>query len=95
MVGGSGSVQGEVSYISWGFEAMIAGYRVVITSPPDREGVVAEIWQGDEMWAEIANEEGHLTIEVYPRQSGRTWMFDYEEALKAMQLARNKLLGNE
>ena len=41
-----------VSYTFWGFDAMSPGHRVVIASPPDREGLVAEIWHGDEMWAE-------------------------------------------
>ena len=74
---------------------MIENHRIVIASPPDREGIVAEIWQSEEMWAEIANEEGRLTIEIYPRAEGNTWLFDYDEAIKVIQMAKDKLLGND
>ncbi len=74
---------------------MSASHRIVIASPPDREGVVAEIWHGDEMWGEVANEEGRLTLEFYPKEPKGTWLFDYDEALNAIQTARSKLLGKE
>jgi hypothetical protein len=72
---------------------MTDNYRILIASPPDREKVVAEVWCGEEMLAEVANEDGPLTIEFYPKPGGKPWLLDYEEAVKAMQMAKDKLLG--
>jgi hypothetical protein len=73
---------------------MIDNYRIIIASPPDREKVVSEVWCGEEMWAEVANEAGPLTICFYPRTNGKPWMLDYEDVVKAIQMAKDKLIGD-
>lgn len=67
-------------------------FRICISSPPDREVLVAEVFFGDEQWAEINVEKGVPVIELYPRQDGQPWQFEYEFAMKALQDAGNRLL---
>lgn len=64
---------------------------VVIASPPDREKLVAMIDYDHEQWAELNQESGTLTLELYPRRDGKPWQFSFEEALTALQLAHNRL----
>ena len=47
--------------------------RICISSPPDRERLVAEIFFGDEQWAELNQEGTELLFEFYSRQSGEPW----------------------
>jgi hypothetical protein len=68
-------------------------FEILIASPPDREHIVVEIWYGDYMFAELAQEHGALTIEIYPNPTGGPWLLDYEQTIKAMQQAKGKLLG--
>lgn len=66
---------------------------VTIASPPDRDNLVAEIWVGDEMWAEVSTDHGYPTLEVYPKPSGHPWLFKLEDVENALRTARDKLLG--
>jgi hypothetical protein len=45
--------------------------RICISSPPDREKLVAEIFFGDEQWAELNQESGTLELEFYPKPSSK------------------------
>ena len=65
---------------------------VDIASPPDREKVVAQISFDREQWAEISQESGNLTLELYPRRDGKPWSFGYDEAIKTLVSARKKLI---
>ena len=66
-----------------------------VSSPPDRTFHVVELFAGDEQWAEIAQEQGDLTIEIYPHRNGETWSFRYDDLMEALQRARAALLGDE
>ena len=66
---------------------------VDIASPPDREKLVAQVSYDREQWAEINQESGNLSLELYPRQDGKPWEFNFDEALGALQLARQRLVG--
>jgi hypothetical protein len=68
-------------------------FRISISSPPDRERLVAEVFAENCQWAELNQERGNLTLELYPRQDGQPWVFDYEEALRILHDARARLLG--
>lgn len=72
---------------------MTGELRLVVASPPDREGVVVELWHADEMCAEVSNEKGELVLEVYPRAAGGSWQFDYECFQSAVTRAKSTLLG--
>jgi hypothetical protein len=66
-----------------------------IASPPDRERLVAEVFYAREQWAEINQERGSLTLELYPRRDGKPWEFSFDEALTALRCAQRRLLGDD
>lgn len=66
---------------------------VILASPPDRERLVAMISCDQEQWAEVHQEAGSLTLELYPRQSGDPWEFSLDDAVAALQHARERLTG--
>lgn len=68
-------------------------YRICISSPPDREKLVAEVFFGDMQWAELNQEGETLEVEFYPRPDGETWRVDYQNALNALVDAKQKLVG--
>jgi hypothetical protein len=67
--------------------------EIIVSSPPDRNFVVAEVWVEHEQWAEIDQELGTISIEFYPRRDGRPWKLDFEEALSVLTRAKAELLG--
>ncbi len=67
--------------------------RICISSPPDREKLVAEIFFGDVQWAEINQERDALEVEFYPRPDGEAWRIDYQDAIKALDEAKRRLVG--
>lgn len=66
---------------------------VQIASVPDREELVAEIWSGDDMIAELrrANDEQFL-LEIYCKEHSNPWVLDLDSWLGALELAKGKLL---
>jgi hypothetical protein len=67
--------------------------KICISSPPDREKLVAEVFFGDEQWAELNQESGELRLEIYPRQNGQPWSLDFHDVIDALSQARNRLCG--
>jgi hypothetical protein len=67
--------------------------RVEISSPPDRDFVVANIMVGTHEFAEINQEADSLQVEVYPRQDAEPWRLDYLELVRALELAKERLKG--
>jgi hypothetical protein len=58
--------------------------KAIITSPPDRENVVFEVWCENREVAEISKEPGRdYEIELYSAAEGGAWHFDLNE-FKAM-----------
>jgi len=70
-------------------------FRISISSPPDRERLVAEVFADNAQWAELNQESANLTLELYPRQDGQPWVFDFEQALRVLQEAKERLLGEQ
>ena len=68
-------------------------YRICISSPPDREKLVAEIFFGDLQWAEINQENDSLAIEFYARPDGQPWQIKFGIAITALEEAKGKLTG--
>ncbi len=68
-------------------------YRIYISSPPDRNKLVAEIFFDDIQWAEINQEHDILGIEFYPRPDLQPWRIDFRCAINALNEAKKKLLG--
>ena len=64
---------------------------VSIASVPDRDEVVAELWEGDVQVGELAHVGGRLILQLYagPRSSG--WEFDYGEFVRAIGEMQHRL----
>ncbi|MGB3464930.1 MAG: hypothetical protein WBA74_06665 [Cyclobacteriaceae bacterium] len=62
---------------------------IEITSPPDRDELVAEIWDNDQMIAELNQESENLKLEVYCSEN--SIQLDYESFLSALIEAKEKL----
>jgi hypothetical protein len=69
--------------------------RICISSPPDRDKLVAEIFFGSEQWAEINQEQSDLQVEFYARQSGDPWLLRYDDAIAALEQGRRRLLHGD
>jgi len=67
--------------------------RVSISSPPDREHLVADFFIGDEQWAELNQEGGALNLEIYPNRSGEPWVLSFEEVLEVFKEGKRRLKG--
>jgi hypothetical protein len=67
-------------------------YRISISSPPDREKLVVEIFFGETQWAEINQEHDSLQVEFYPRPDGQPWRIDFHDAFKALDEGKRRLL---
>ena len=65
--------------------------EVTISSPPDREYLIADLLSEHEQWAEVNQESGSLTVELYPRRDGQPWRFDFEDAVSALLKAKQRL----
>lgn len=66
-------------------------FKIEIASVPDRNNLVAELWFGENLIAEINNENIDFEIEFY---FSETNSFKLDELLKAIEFAKNKLLDN-
>jgi hypothetical protein len=65
-------------------------FMIQLASVPDRDDLVAEVWVGKELFAELRNESGKTWLQVYSAPGGH-WELPYEELQIALQRARDKL----
>ena len=64
----------------------------MVTSPPDRERLVFEVWYDDQQVAEISNEPSSgMRIEIYSYELGQAWSFDLTELLGLLDYGRSAL----
>ncbi len=68
-------------------------FYISIASLPDREHLVAEIFYEGVQWAEISRETDELIVQFYSHPKQECWEFSFEEALHAIEQAKNKLVG--
>jgi len=70
-------------------------FTVEVTSVPDRNRLVAEIWRNGVMVAEVGNDgpTEAFTLEIYARDSSAPWTFGLEEWMSALNEAKRRLLG--
>ena len=73
-------------------------FTVEIASVPDRDELVAEVWSGDQLLAELRVEAGVVRIQLYPPPDGPPdgaphWDVPYDELLAALQTARTRLVA--
>lgn len=65
--------------------------KVLITSPPDRENLVAEIWVDDCQLAEVSQEGDERLVEIYPHPRGGPWQVAFHELLEVLERSRGRL----
>jgi hypothetical protein len=65
---------------------------IEITSVPDRDSLVAELWSGDSEVAELSRQNGRLIVQIYRPPSGKYWEFEFDEFLEAVSSMRSQLL---
>lgn len=63
-------------------------FEILITSPPDREKLVAEIWSGENLVAEINQESDNLEIEIYASEK---LVFSLDDLLEILERAKERL----
>lgn len=66
-------------------------FKVELTSPPDRDAVVAEVWLGENLFAELRHEAGRVRVELYFQATGKPWDVPFEDLFAALQLAKARL----
>ncbi len=66
-------------------------FEILITSPPDRENLVAEIWLEDQMIAEINQENKNLELELFTDEKGRLKL-NFDDFLETLKMAKEKLV---
>lgn len=59
---------------------------VQIASIPDRENIVAELWQGGDMIAEVQQAaDGGFTVEIYAKERDGPWRMNLDDLLNAFK----------
>lgn len=66
-------------------------FSVEVTSVPDRDALVAEMWLERELFAELRYEHRSLRLQFYPAPDGKPWDVPYEEFAGMLEQAREKL----
>ncbi|MBE7373547.1 MULTISPECIES: hypothetical protein [Pseudomonadaceae] len=67
--------------------------KVEMASVSDRDDLVAEIWQEDEMVAEIQRApDGRFVLELYPSPNQQPWSLDLECWMAALSEAKRRLV---
>lgn len=68
-------------------------FKVDIVHYFDREDSVAEIYYNFDQWVEIYQKNGKIVAKFYSPSDSEFWEFNYEDAIKALELAKSKLLA--
>lgn len=66
--------------------------NILITSPPNRENVVAELWKDKVQIAEVSSEGDNLQIEFYTAAVPNQLSLPFDELLEALEEARKNLV---
>ena len=70
---------------------MSAQLTFTISSVPDRDDLVAELWFGDDMFAELRTENGTMMAAFYAPPHHRAWEFPVQEFQQVLQAAASRL----
>jgi hypothetical protein len=66
-------------------------YKISISSPPDRDQLVADIMVDNVQFAELNNEAGMHNIEIYERPDHQPWKIPFSILIEMLAEAKNKL----
>ncbi len=64
-------------------------FSVELASVPDRDDLVAEVWLGQELVAELRQEHDSVLIECYAATG--TWSAPYDQFVDALRRAHERL----
>lgn len=67
-------------------------WDISLSSPPDRENLVAEILYNHIQVAEVSNENDKLHIQLYGHPINHCWDFEYDEFIQALAYAKLRLI---
>ena len=70
---------------------MTSNFRISIASPPDREGLVAEIFFDGVQWAEVNQERNSLEVEFCTRPDQTPWKLELQDAIESLKEAKRRL----
>ena len=65
-------------------------FNIELSSAPDRENLVAEIWYGEKMIAEVNKESGEFMIEFYLDEKKS---FVLDEFFEALENAKRRIVA--
>lgn len=69
-------------------------FYITVVSLPDREKLVSEILYSGVQWAELSQETGdEIRVQFYAHPRQDYWEFSIDEALEALQKAKQRLVG--
>ena len=71
---------------------MLENFKIEVVDLPTREDLVAEIFYKKIQWAQISFEQEKLMIQFYSHPFEEYWEIPCDDALQALQLAKNNLL---
>ncbi len=64
---------------------MKSNFSVQYCVPPENTFLIAEIYYGDEHWAELNTEHNHLQVVFFARQNGEPWRFPLTDVFSVLQ----------
>jgi hypothetical protein len=66
--------------------------EAIIGSPPERDGLVVQLFVKDGgQWGEVFEERGKYLIELYPRSDGQPWRLDCDELRTVLEASVREL----
>ena len=71
---------------------MTKEFEIDIASIPTEENLVAEIYYDRVQWVQMYHNNGKLLIQFYPPPNKDYWEFPVDDAIKALEKAKNRLL---
>ncbi len=68
-------------------------FLIDIGSDQEHEDLVAEVYYDDEFVCMLTQEAGFdlMDVAIYPREDGKPWTFKYEDFIKILKEARQRL----
>ena len=75
-------------------EEPVKGLNWLIGSPPNREKLVAELYNGNIQFGEIHQEHDVLTLEIHPEPNGLFWVFELDDLSRFLEEAKHESVGD-
>lgn len=66
-------------------------WRISISSPPDRNKLVAEIFFKGQQYAELNQEKEEMEIHIYSKRDGLHWELPYNDLIAVLVKAKEML----